>query len=304
MATEQTRIKQRKMATGFYARHFPDGDMTPAKLADKLTEIAGDYRPDSWRNLRNAIAFDQRENGFSKAADRVHQTQNPCTMENGKAKPKAERRVKQRLRQCRKVPDEDLKRLLTATKHKRPDLHAAIVIAYATGCRPSEMRSIRQLPGGEFYIAGAKKRASGDRGIDRKINVSPKMHKPLTLALQTLAASDKDPLTLAKRMHEVSRETFPGRKIRPTLKSFRHQMGSDLKALCKSGEMTRAEAAYILGHQSTDSIIEYGNSRSSRGRSPDVSSAVSVSEIAKVVREGTNSDVYEPRRQSKKLGFK
>jgi len=303
MATEQTRIKQRKIAEGFYARHFPEGDMTAAKLADKLIENARDYRPDSWRNLRNAIAFDQQERGYNKAADRVHKTQNPCTMENGEAKPKAERDIKQRKRQCRAVPDDDLKALLDATNGKRKELQSAIVIAAITGCRPSEMRSIRQLPGGDFFIEGAKKRDSGDRGIDRKITVSAERHAPLLKALATLKASNKNALALAKEMHAVARSVFPARKIRPTLKSFRHQMGSDLKALCKSGEMTRSEAAYILGHQSTDSIIEYGNSRSSRERSPDVSSAVSVSEIAKVVREGTKSEVYEPRRQSKKLGF-
>ena len=46
-----------------------------------------------------------------------------------------------------------------------------------------------------------------------------------------------------------------------TMKSFRHQLGSNLKA---SGESDEA-IAYMMGHQSTESISVYGNRRSGAG---------------------------------------
>lgn len=47
----------------------------------------------------------------------------------------------------------------------------------------------------------------------------------------------------------------------PNLKSFRHQLGSNLKA---SGESDEA-IAYMMGHQSIESISVYGNRRSGAG---------------------------------------
>ena len=43
----------------------------------------------------------------------------------------------------------------------------------------------------------------------------------------------------------------------PTLYSWRHQLGADLKA----SKLNRVLAAYIMGHQSTESVNAYGNSK-------------------------------------------
>ena len=63
------------------------------------------------------------------------------------------------------------------------------------------------------------------------------------------------------RLRKECRALWPMRKQHPTLKSFRHQLGSTLKA---SGESDEA-IAYMMGHQSIESISVYGNRRSGAG---------------------------------------
>ncbi|EPG3483471.1 TPA: site-specific integrase, partial [Pseudomonas aeruginosa] len=63
------------------------------------------------------------------------------------------------------------------------------------------------------------------------------------------------------RLRKECRVLWPRRKQHPTLKSFRHQLGSNLKA---SGESDEA-IAYMMGHQSIESISVYGNRRSGAG---------------------------------------
>ncbi|MFM5276678.1 site-specific integrase, partial [Aeromonas caviae] len=54
---------------------------------------------------------------------------------------------------------------------------------------------------------------------------------------------------------------WPARKSLPTFYSWRHQMGSELKA---SG-LDRQRIAYIMGHQATSSVDKYGNRKSANG---------------------------------------
>ncbi|MCA1789343.1 MAG: hypothetical protein LC667_05640, partial [Thioalkalivibrio sp.] len=48
---------------------------------------------------------------------------------------------------------------------------------------------------------------------------------------------------------------------RPSLYTFRHQLGAELKSM----KLDRRAIAYIMGHQSTQSVEVYGDRRKSRG---------------------------------------
>jgi hypothetical protein len=61
------------------------------------------------------------------------------------------------------------------------------------------------------------------------------------------------------RISGAGRRLWPQRKAVPSLYSWRHQVGSDLKA---SG-LDRKSVAYLMGHQSTESVEVYG--RRNRG---------------------------------------
>lgn len=62
------------------------------------------------------------------------------------------------------------------------------------------------------------------------------------------------------RLERVTLRLWPRRKARPTLYTLRHQMGAGLKA---SGA-SRAAIAYVMGHQSTQSVEVYGDRRSAK----------------------------------------
>ena len=77
----------------------------------------------------------------------------------------------------------------------------------------------------------------------------------------------------------VTKSVFPRRKSRITMKSYRHQLGSNLKA---SG-WSRQETAAAMGHQSVNSLSCYGNIRNAT-RAPDFSvSEESVSNVRNTV---------------------
>lgn len=295
---ESTKIEYRAKAQGFYKKHFPDGDITAGKLVIKMKEIAPDYRPDSWRNLRNAIRFDQEEKGFKKAADLLGIVKNPTTTPEAKkngVKPKAKQH------RCKTVSNETAISLMThLAQHDGKDyrMWAAVLIAQVTGCRPAEMTDIKQLSDNEFFITGAKKSEDGDRGLDRTVRVINEQDaKRLSKAIKFLAGEPhmkqvQDNIATATKailpMHSQ-------RHKRPSLYSFRHQHGSNLKA---SG-MSRIETAYLMGHQSTNSINVYGSRRSGGGLS--VEAGVSLNEVQSVVRDNYDNAPENSQEQGRAL---
>lgn len=66
------------------------------------------------------------------------------------------------------------------------------------------------------------------------------------------------------RLARHCKALWPARKHHPSLYSWRHQMGTKLKA---SG-LDRRSVAYIMGHQSTDSVNRYGNRSAKAGGPP------------------------------------
>jgi len=63
------------------------------------------------------------------------------------------------------------------------------------------------------------------------------------------------------RIRSAGKKLWPQRNAVPSLYSWRHQLGAELKA---SG-IDRVQVAYLMGHQATESVDRYGNSRTARG---------------------------------------
>jgi integrase len=265
----ETEDRYRKLAANFYSKRL-DNQVTPKKIGDALLKSSVEYRPAYFRRLRNALAFDQKEKGFAKAADYINKIKNPVTKKNAplmlkKQKPKKQKRVKT-------VSNDDFLALFEAADD---ETKAALYIARTLGCRPAEMANI-EVNGNEIKITGAKKTEGGDRGADRLIQLSSKEANNVAASLELVRGAGDNAMTnIAAKLHRLSRKVFPKRKLHTSFYSFRHQMGSNLKA---SG-MSREQIAYVMGHQSTASADVYGNKRSGGGKVPEISKKADMGQI-------------------------
>ena len=260
----KTRAAYTRLARGFYAAHI-DGAPTPKKLRDALKKVAGEYRPDYWRRLRNALAYDQIAAGYYDTASEISSFQNPIT-----TNPEAKKEAPKKQRRHRRLSAEDLRELRVALVEKGDNqVHAMVCLARATGCRPNEMlgvKIVRRDPDGsiELFIPGSKKTEDGYRGLDRTLMISNE-HTAADLLknlLPQLPKTEKELNAARVRLQRVTKKLWPRRKCLPSIYSFRHQVGSDLK----SSGMSRVEIAYVMGHQSTASVDSYGDSRSGGGK--------------------------------------
>ncbi|MEH8130446.1 site-specific integrase, partial [Aeromonas veronii] len=78
---------------------------------------------------------------------------------------------------------------------------------------------------------------------------------PEKLQLMVTEAKKAKIGSLQDKLRAAGKSLWPARKSLPTFYSWRHQMGSELKA---SG-LDRQRIAYIMGHQATSSVDKYGN---------------------------------------------
>lgn len=256
---EKTKADYRKLAANFYDKRLAGEPPSPKRLADALKACAQEYRPDYWRRLRNAVEFDQREKGFKAAAERVASTRNPTTTDNkGKPLPASERRVKPRRRAIRSISLIDQQKLAEAVQEAGDrEMMAALQVAHHLGCRPAEMPCVEDHGDGRFTVHGVKK--TGNRGADRTLVADESLRSSLGQAVELLKGANVG--AIQDRLARLTERLWPRRKARPTLKSFRHQMGANLKA---SG-LDREAIAYTMGHQSTESVERYGDPRAAKG---------------------------------------
>lgn len=270
---QATQDSYRKLAANFYEQRLKGEQPSPKRLSDALKACAGEYRPAYWRRLRNALAFDQRERGFNEAAKRLDATINPLTR-NGTSE-----ETKAKLPRAKRVTQADEEKLFAHfVKLNDPVTTAALYVAKHTGARPAEFKGI-QVIDGKVFIPGAKQSHGGSRGADRLIELPPDVVYAIGRAVTHLQG-DTGPTQ--DRIRAAAKKIWPQRKAVPSLYSFRHQMGSDLKA---SG-MSREEVAFIMGHQATASADVYGNSRTARGgrslpRVPDGTDLAAVRDTVK-----------------------
>ncbi len=250
---QETEIEYLKLATHFFETKMKGQDITPKNITDKLKSVAAEYRPAYFRRLRRALSLHQEINGFKKAAARISETVNPVTVKNSNitVKPKQDR--------VKSVSDSDEKKLIEYFKSVNDDeCLAAIYIAQLTGARPSEFKEII-VSENKVSIVGAKKSHEGVRGADRELLFEYPENKQIAVSVKKL--KDSNVGAIQDRISRAGKKLWPQRKAVPTLYSWRHQMGSELKA---SG-LSRRQVAYAMGHQATESVNQYGNRRKSKG---------------------------------------
>lgn len=273
----KTLEKRLQDAQSFYLRHVTGIANNLEQIRELLVREAPNYRRNSWRNLRGALVTFWLHNGQPETAKQIAKIRYPSTLKN---KPKPQR--------VRRVSDEDFKRLVLAIDKKKQNVAmATLLVAKHLGCRPSEMNSIEQIDGNKFLITSSKKTAG--RGLDRVLeSIDEDVTERLTWAVETLQGIPTR--KLQNCFEYLVGKAFPARLHKPTIYSFRHQLGSNLK---NSG-LSREIIAYVMGHQSTQSVERYGDSRSGRGGRISVRPAIHDTEILALVR----TRHYPPPNQS------
>ena len=252
-----TQREYQRLAENFYSKRLDEGKRSPKRLQDVLRSVGSEYRPAYWRRLRKAIEVDQRLKGYGDAADRIADTVNPATAD-GATEP-----VKAKQRRCRQVNYDDTMTLVRDAERRGDDqMIAALLWVRKTGLRPAEMPGAEVLDDGRVRISGAKKSHGGKRGADRDLRMDSGDLEALRTYCDDLPKTADEVRRLQRRMQNAVREAFPRRKSRPSLYSWRHQLGSDLKA----AGLDREEIATIMGHQGTGSVDQYGNRRSAGQR--------------------------------------
>lgn len=299
---EQTKQSYLSLATYFLRERLLDKGINPTEknIRQALLACTGEYRPAYWRRLRCALVAQQVEAGFSKTAKALKQAVNPITAVDATEALKAQKKPKQ---QRRKHVEKDehvlLKRHLTNKGDKC--LVAVIELARIVGCRPIEMMSLQLQSNHQLLITGAKKTKDGLRGMDRILILSPADYEAVASAVLTLheyrhtkgLSEAQLQAQLQHRLATATKRLWPRRKHQITLYSYRHQMGSDLKA----SERSREEVAAIMGHQSVDSIAVYGNKRRSSRNLTIRATADSISSVRKT--QPKNPDFLAGRQKTK-----
>lgn len=268
-----TRDDYARLAKHFYKARLNGQPPSPKRIRDALRQAAVEWRPDYWRRMRNALMYDQVSRGYYDNAASIQAIRNPVTCpqtakdrelrESVNGKPgKRQQRVEQ-------ISDDDLNNLYgEVIDRKDMGLGAAIMLAKTTGVRPAEMLNIQCLSDNVIFVPGAKKTAAGDRGLDRYIELTPQDWQNVRSSVKHLRSIDPGKAgtmrKLQDRLRTATKALWPRRKRLPTLYSFRYAMGSELKA---SG-LSRREVAYLMGHQSEQSVDRYGDRRSGSGKTP------------------------------------
>lgn len=249
--------KYQTRARNFYLNHCGSENPNSAQICAALLACASEYRPNSFGTLKSSLAHDQKARGNHQAVKAIKQLANPVTAQGSTLlkKPKT--------KQIRSVSDDNYIALVEhLSAHGFMDEVLSVVLAYHLGVRPCEMRTIT-VTGNCVHIIGGKKSNDLDRGADRTLLIKdPAVLQAVTDAARWMSICPRSNAAIRDRLRKECRALWPRRKQHPTLKSFRHQLGSNLKA---SGESDEA-LAYMMGHQSIESISVYGNRRSWAGQ--------------------------------------
>ena len=275
---EKTKDTYLKLARNFYEQRLDGKDPTPNRVIVALKNCAGEYRPAYWRRLRNALAYAQEEAGYKKNSALINSATNPVTSESSEAKPKP------RLKRAKKVTASDHAKLLSVLqKHNDKAAQAAVFLCKNLGCRPAELANIG-ITGSVISIESAKKNDGMKRGLDRMLNIDPAISKEIyaaSILIRREIRSGRSIKQIQDRIFLYAKEAFPRRSARVSLYSYRHQLGSNLKS---DKSLSDKEVAYIMGHQATSSIEQYGHVKSGTG-SAGIEPTIPKEEVNALVRD-------------------
>tara|TARA_R110001606_G_C15394771_1_gene652035 strand:+ start:4405 stop:5319 length:915 start_codon:yes stop_codon:yes gene_type:complete len=250
--TPETEKRYQQLANHFYTTKLLEKPLSTSAILKALAESAQDYRPNTFRKLKNAISFDVRARGYAGAAEKILRFVNPVTAPQSTMKPKA------KLKLVKSVSEDEFEKLLEHfQKAECYDEFCALVIVWYLGVRPCEMRAIHIIEG-RFHIRGAKQSHEGTRGADRVLEIDDEhIRDVVEEAITLLKNSARSIGAIRDCFRKQCRSLWPRRKRHPTMKSFRHQFGSNLKISGRAPDVI----AYMMGHQSTRSIEKYGDAR-------------------------------------------
>jgi integrase len=269
---QTTLNKYQTRAANFYRKYCGSNTPNSAQICTALLARAHELQPNSFSTLKSALLNDQLARDNLKTAQAVRDLVNPVTAPGSKLprKPKPKK--------VRTVSDDDFWELILHLRARSfHDEALCVVLAYYLGVRPCEMRTVT-VEDDQVEIIGGKKSDSLERGADRTLVIeNPELHNSVDVAAQWMSNCPRTDTAIRDRLRKECRTLWPRRKQHPTLKSFRHQLGSNLKATGESDE----SLAYIMGHQSTESIHVYGDRRSGAGRTVYVRAAAST-DLSKV----------------------
>lgn len=267
------KFKRSKMQLNRFLRNYYDGPESVTGFIDALIAASNKLTKATWNHYRSAFIYiyqqtlhPENSQHFKKLSYEVARQKLGLTDKPDKQQ------------HCKKVSEVAHQRIVEALQYLNKEhsaLAAVITIARETGARPAEIASMKFSP--EFLsvsITGAKKTEDGSRGLDRaqlfekdvfdKIKTAHEIWSSYKYALPN-HTNEQAMKLLQNQLAVLTKKIWPKRKRRITLKSYRHQLGSNLKA---SGR-DRIEIAAIMGHQSVDSVTAYGNARSST-REPSI----------------------------------
>ncbi len=243
------------LASHFYTKHLPAtplSELNEFNVIGALLRAAPDYRPDYFRRLRNALAFDQKVRGQFWLAKEINRTLNPVTVLD---LPRKRRRARQQ-----KISDEDFGAWVQVLLTRNLLVEAgALMLICMTGARPCELGNI-SIEGTRIKIPGAKHSHGGLRGADRVLEADQNFCLLVSQAQGAFRSDVTRSLdSIRMAIHEAAKVAFAHGKT-PSMYTLRHQFGANLKA---SG-MSRIQIAYVMGHQATDSIGRFGDKRYGR----------------------------------------
>src|SRR5690606_20408512 len=104
----------------------PLAELTDVNIVGALLRAAPGFRPDYFRRLRNALAFDQACRGHQHIAEEINRTPNPVTVLGIPRKPRQARQ--------RRITDEDFSSLVSALADQNLIVESgALVLIKITG---------------------------------------------------------------------------------------------------------------------------------------------------------------------------
>ena len=253
----ETAAEYDRIAEGFLKRELDAHQIprTAKMIADALRAWSAGKRPVTYRKMRRALAHHQRVRAYEKAAKRIEAVER-----HGHGQANTTKRSR-----CKKVTQADHDKLLAdAIERGDAEVAAALTIAFWTGSRPVEMTKMRCKLGAKdgeqiLAVAIASAKQGADRSFYRVLMLEP--NADLAAAIDRLyGLSPMRMKAIQARLRYYAKKLFPRRKHPPSLYSYRHELGSDLKA---KGD--RVEGAAILGHRSQESLEVYGRRNTGGG---------------------------------------
>ena len=285
---EKTAQEYQGVANAFYKRNgiYDTVEPTDQNILNALTKDSEAGKSSgSFSKMKYAVEFDQRSKGKMKCAIKIRALDKPDIEDPNRTSKKVLKRVLK--------ADFD-KVISMAIEKDNHGLEAYLKLVKITGCRPSSVPGIKVLDqeSGKIFIPARKQTKDGLRGADAIVYVNKLALARINNALEHLdqAKIDLNRKQMKKGVQLSSKELnlkltnqasdslnrfteklFPRRETQFSMKTLRHQKGSELKA----EGMPPVEIAACLGHQSSASCSVYGDGRTKTtgkgGMTPDPS---------------------------------